>query len=310
MADTAPVTTEASAPPPETAAPETPVEVSAKVKALQELGFENVTSDDEAFERLTQAYKQTKEQFSTELKSALDELRAQVPAQPTSPKVQEAQDGHWWNPPKVDESLAAKYRTADGWKPETPTEIRQQAEAAQAYYDRWANDLVKRPHEVLPKLIREEALRIVREELGQTAQQQKEAQLQQKVFADNPWLFEKNPVSGAPTEQLSTEGQLLNQYFIEAQSDGASFERAWKYAHAMYQAGKVAAQSKLTTSSQSATQVNDEKKREFLNRAGGGVNRTGSLPAPSENRVTQRNKNLTFGQRAAQVASRNGVAVQ
>jgi hypothetical protein len=290
------------------AAPETPTLSPRVQKLVEEFGFENIKDEGEALERLTAYTQNLKNEFGSQLQSAIEQVKQTTP-QPTT-QAQEAQGDSWWNPPQYDQSLVAKYRQADGsWKPETPADVRQQADAAQAYYDRWASDLVHRPHEVLPKLIRQEAEKIVRELHGQTQQQQQLTQFQQRVFTENKWLFEPDPVTGQPSQKLSVEGELIDRYMREAQQRGADYEFAWDYAFTKHQAAKAAAQAKQTAQTKTAEEINAEKKAELLRRSAPGLNRGASLPTPSETRTSQRNPNLTPGQRAMQIRNRNGQAV-
>lgn len=299
--------TEKVVPPQEVA--EQPV-VSEKLKKVQELGFEDVEDEEEAFDRLVQAYRMQGEQqklLGEQVQAALEELRRQ-PAQPAQPSQPAAPD-KWWNPPEVDLTTVQNYRTPDGgWKPETPIDVRQQAEAAQRYYDKWANDLVRRPNEVLTPIMRQEAKRVYEEMFGQVNSQQREQQAKERIFSENQWLFEKDPVTGKPNPaRLSQEGELLNQHFIVAQEKGLSFEDAWDYAHSKHQLAKLLAAQKPPETEKEVAQVNEEKKRELLSRAGGATpNRTGSLPTVNSPTKTQ-NRNLSFGERFRQQAQRDGV---
>src|SRR6478735_1049484 len=75
-------------------APETQVAepvVSPRIAKLKELGFENIASEDEAFDRIVSAFQNTKNEFGSQLQAALAELK-QTPAQPTT--TAPAQDAH------------------------------------------------------------------------------------------------------------------------------------------------------------------------------------------------------------------------
>jgi hypothetical protein len=297
---------------PAPAAPETPVvetpTLSPILQELAELGFEGLTDEKEALARVVAAHKNLKNEFGTTLSQTLAELRQTQPTAPTQP-AQEAQPGSWWNPPAVDEQLVAKYRTADGWKPETPAEIRQQGEAHQAYLDRWANDLVRNAPKALGPAIRAEAQKIVQEMLAGQTQQQQLTQFQQRVFTENAWLFEPDPVTGKPSQSLSAEGQMIDRYVREAQERGADYEFAVDYALTKHQAAKAAAQAKTTSQAQTAEEINAQKKSELLRRSAPGLNRGGSLPTPTENRTSQRNKHIRPGERFVQIAKRDGIAI-
>lgn len=282
---------------------------SSFVELVKGLGFENVADEKEAFTRLLEAYKQkdeTTKALSQQVAQVFDEVRQLQ--NPQTAQTQQKSGDKWWSPPEIDTSLASKYRNADGsWRPETPSGVKQAVEQAEAYYDKWANDLVRQPDKVLPKIIRQEAEAIVRELMSQTSVAQREAQAQERVFEGNPWLFEKNPISGQVDRgRLSAEGQLLNQHFIVAQEKGLSFEDAWDYAYSKHQLAKLMAGQKADEG-QSVADVNARKKKELLERASNAnPQRGGSLPAATAQNKTQ-NKNLTFGERFRRQAQADGV---
>jgi hypothetical protein len=302
---------------PETAAVEAPPVVSPRIEKLKALGFENVASEDEAFERLVTAYQNTKNEFGSQLQAALAELKQtaaqppEAPVAPVAPVAPDARAGKWqWAPPAVDPQLLAFYRTADGWKPETPAEIKHAAEARQRYFDSFATKFVSDPAAALEPLLEDKFNAYFDQRFERISAQQQAQTFQQKLFTDNPWLFESNPVSAKPNFQaLSSDGKLIDQYMKEAQSRGADYELAWEFAVGKHAAAKAALTNKQTTTAQAAVEVNGQKKQEMLNRAGGTPNRTGSLPLASDSRTTQWNRNLTPGQRAIQLATKNGVAI-
>jgi hypothetical protein len=287
--------------------PETPA-VSAKAKKLAEMGFENVTTDDEAFDRLAAAYSNVKNEFGAQLQAALAEVK-HTPDQPTPQPKQDAKTGKWqWEPPAVDPQLLAAYRTVDGWKPETPPEIRQAAEARQRYLDSFATKFVQDPASTLEPLLEDRFEQFWEKKFSEVTRQQQAASIQQKLFTENPWLFQSDPISGKPNlNTLSDEGKLIDQWMQEAQARGADYELSWELAMTKHRLAKAEFASKQTTQAQTAQEINEQKKRESLARASGTPNRTGSLPTPAEARTTQRNRHLTPGQRWAQHASSMGL---
>ncbi len=301
--------------PPAAAPPEPAAAPTLAERLSTEFGFQNVKDDNDAIERLVAAFKQ-KNDVSAQVEAALQELRSQSGAQPPAPVSSGQQDDRWWKPPAVDYSRAAQYRTvsADGtpaWKPETPADLKQAYDAAQAYHDQWANDLVRRPNEVLPKIIRQEAEKIVQEMLGQTTSQAQEQQLKQQVFKDNDWLFEKDPVSGAPRYgQLTAEGQVLNQFYIEAEQRGADFAFAWDYAYAKYQALKAKSVASRETQAATAAEADAALKEKFLNRGNGPLPARGaSLAKPGDGRNGSQNPRLKPGQKLLAQMRADGTAV-
>ncbi len=287
---------------------ETPVEtpvISPRLAKLAELGFENVTDENEAFDRLVSAY-QTKHQVAEQVQAALAELKAQ-PTEFAPAPVQDAQQPSW-KPPKIDKQLVASYRTEDGngWKDGTPDAVKQQFSAYQRARDTFANSFLDDPEAALAPLFEKRVAELLEQRLNAVSAQQQEQTAVEKSFADNPWLFEKDPVSGQiRRDKLSAEGQLFDQHYREM--EGAGFERAFKYAMAMHTLAKSQTQTKTDTAAQTAAEINAQKKAEQIARAGGTPNRTGSLPLPSEGKRSQTNPKLRAGERFAQIARRDGL---
>lgn len=275
------------------------------VAKLAELGFENVSDEKEAFDRLVSAY-QTKHQIAEQVQAALAELKAQ-PTEFAPAPVQDAQQPSW-KPPKIDKQLVAQYRTADGWKEGTPESVKVQYDAYVRARDSFANSFLDDPEQALGPLIEQAANKLIEQRLNAVTAAQQEQNAVEKALTDNPWLFEKDPVSGQVLRsKLSAEGQLFDQHFKEM--EGAGFDKAFRYAMAMHNLAKSQAQNKTETAAQTAQEINAQKKQELITRAGGTPNRTGSLPTPNENRTTQRNRALTPGQRFKQNAERQGLAL-
>jgi hypothetical protein len=290
--------------------PETPAvpALSPKAQKLVDAGFANVKDDDEAFERVLSAYHNIKNDVSAQIQAALAEARQ---PQPTTPQVQEAQTGPAWKPPKIDKQEVARFRTADGWKPETPESIKQQYAAYQAHRDRFADSFLDDPEEALKEIVRKHAAEVVRQQQEQYIAQQTQQTFQQKVVAENPWLFENDPVTGKAKvgdfSALSAEGKLIDGYMAEELASGSTYERAWKNALNAHRLSKLEFQLNQATQAQTAQQTNNQQRQALLNRAAGAVNRSGSLPAPADPQRSQSNRRLTPGQRALQIAQRDGV---
>lgn len=302
MADTAPnaqtETTEAPVTAPVPDQPAAPP--SLKDRLVAELGFENVADDSEATERLVAAYRDERQrnaEFEQKLEAALARLTPQQAPQPETPKTK----------PQLDKRLVAQYRTPEGWKDGTPENVRQQYDEWERQRTAFAEALLDDPDGALELERKFEAY--FEKKFGQVSQQQREQQVMQQTLTENAdWLFEKHAITGQPRmDTLTAEGQLFNQFFVEAQDLG--FERAWKYATAMHKAAKAEATAKQTGAAQAAIELNEQKKRESLQRAGAGLNRSGSLPAPEANRQAQKNRHVRFGQLVAQAAARDGVSL-
>jgi hypothetical protein len=312
MAD--PITPQAdpAAPPVNIPTKATPVEVQQQlpldtpapatlVEKLAALGFENLKDDAEATDRLIQAFQEQKSQnesLGDQVRQALYELRAsQQPQQP-----QPAQASSWWNPPQVDSHLVAQYRTADGWKPETPSQIRQAYEAREAHKAKFANDLLENPKNTLLPLLKEVFSETFTQQYSQlTAQQQYQQQL-----ASNEWLWEKDPQNGRPTQRLSREGERFNELLIQIEEDIPDKGKALKYALMFRDKEQAAAQATRLTPEQAAA-ANVEKKAGLLAAAAPALNRNGSLPQPGTKPPS--NRNLSAGQRLYQEMQKNGTKI-
>jgi hypothetical protein len=276
------------------------------LQKLAELGFENVGSEQDGIERLITAYKQQREQFGSQIKEALSELRSTV-APPPQPVEQPGQT--WWNPPAVDLNLANRFRTPDGqWKDGTPAEIRQQVEAYEAYRTNFANKFLENPKDALRPAVQEMFEEFFDQKYGQLNAQQREQQFFDKAFAENQWLFEKDPTTGRVNQQkLTPEGQRFNELMVHAYEEFGVRDRTkqFEFAMRMRAAEKAASAAKAPTPEQAAA-TNDQRKQDFLNRAAPALNRNGSLPQPGA--TPPRNRNLTPGQKLKQQMQLDGAS--
>lgn len=280
------------------AAPSEP-QVSARAARLAELGFANVQSDDEAFDRLASAYQQQRDDFGAQLKSALEQVRQTAP--PPASAADAAPD-KWWNPPQVDLQLAARYRTPDGkWTDDAPPDVRAQVAAWERYRAQFAEKLLSNPKDALAPLLKESFAEFFDEHYGKLAAQQAHEQFFAKAYAENDWLFEKDPHSGKPrSDRLSAEGQRVNDLMIQAAREYGIADPVKQFQFVMKQRDleRAAAAARPT-----AEDARAEKQQQLLGRAGPGANRDASLkpsPAPP-------NKNLSPGQRLWQLMQREGV---
>lgn len=282
-----------------------------RLDRIKKLGFDGVEDEAEAFDRLAEAYERESNrttELAEQVQAAIEEMRLLKGGVNSVQKPKTETGDNWWSPPEVDLALLQSYRQADGsWKPGTPEDVKAAEVSVQRYYDKWANDLVRRPNEILPKIIRKEAEKIVAEMFGRDKAQYQEQTAREKVTAENPWLFEKDPLSGkVDTNRLSAEGDLLNQHLVYALNKGFDFTDAWDYAHSKHQLAKLAANK--TTTTEDVNQVNEQKKKELLARASNANgNRTGSLPTATSTHKTQ-NRHLSAGERFAAQAKKDGVS--
>lgn len=295
-------------------------------------GFEGIESDEQATERLLEAYRRERQEAETARAQAQEQARINAalaagrPAEPVVPQTQTATEESWWKPPVIDDRMVEIYqtRTIDpatgrekvGWRDGTPADVIAKANEVESYYKQWANDLVQRPHEVLPKIIAAEARKIVREELSQTQEQQQSVAFLDNFRKENAWLYENDPVTNRPaitaegSFRLTAEGQKFQSYLTEAEELGISnVQKQFAYAQRLRAADMAA--SKAATAPR-PSDINDQKKRELLAAGNGGAipDRSGSLPTPARTGPTPtQNKNLTAGEKLRQQLQKDGVAV-
>jgi hypothetical protein len=290
-------------PPP--SAPETPV-VPPLAERLKEFGFEGVESDADAQERLIAAYKsvQAKAEENERLVRALSQAhQPEVPQAPQKP----AGEDHWWQPPQLDHQLVAAYQVKgeDGkvtWREDAPSELRRQAEQAKAHYEKWARDLIERPHEVLPKIIQHEARKLFTQEMERAqATQQAESFRERAISENEAWLFEKDPITGKAGGKLSPEGQQFQAWIDEAAEIGiSSHQHQWAYAERLRKAELA-----VKGAQPKPADVNAQKKQELLARQT--VDRSGAVPSPTQPRT--QNRNISAGEKLLANMRREGVSL-
>lgn len=250
-----------------------PGDASAASRYLQrvkELGFENVSSEEEAIDRLIDSYQRTQQHFQ-QVQQAYQQAQPYVqygqqylqqlqnPAfqqfqnQSQQPAAEQQYDPReWWNPPQYDPMMVDKYREivvdpATGarsleWKSNTPAEVRASVEAHQAYREKWAEELVNNPQRALQPF-KEEVLNDMRQELqymfGSTEQQREVNNFAQRIKEENAdWMFEQDPRTGRVALDpvsgqpiWSQQGQWAAHYIEEAESIGISDPyKQWNYA--------------------------------------------------------------------------------
>lgn len=311
--------------------------VSPFVQKVSELGFANVKDENEARDRLLESY-QTQLQQQQAIQAKMAEMQQyatygqqylqkmqdpnfqQFLAQSQQPAGEKKKEENWWSPPTFDQTWIERYREVDPttgtpkWKEGTPADVKVNAEQYQAYIEKWSDDLVRRPHEVLPKIIREEARRLFQEEFQQrTAEQETQNFATQVKEQNQEWLFAKDPrtqgvmtdpVSGQPF--YSPEGQRAMQWVAHAEKIGIGDPREqWDYAVTKLQIEL----NRSPASTQAATNGNaaDNSKLALLKKGAGHIaNRAGSeAPIETPNPRSQ-NPHLSAGRKLVADLQRNG----
>lgn len=298
---------------------------------LRQLGWEG---DDEqqaqqmlldAYQRTTSDYERAQERLAEQEELAnygLQYLKAERERQEAEQQQQAAQqpqaDEHWWKPPEFDFATLEKYRDVTfaedgtpqiGWKKSTPRDIVANAEAYQEYVDKWATDLVQRPHEVLPKIIEHEFDRMFEERI---AERERAAQLDS--FAESvkqtnqDWMY---TTDSQGREVLTDQGRQMTQVLQEVASAGVTDpQQQWELAVARYdylnrlhsQAEETAAE----TSKETAAKRRKEHQEKGLSAT---PNRTGTVPRPEDDNAIAQNPNLTPGQRLVEQLRREGADI-
>jgi hypothetical protein len=318
----------ATPPPAETVAPvetaepvvETPAETTVVaetptfIEQAKALGFEDLSEED-AHQRVLTYVAQMREE-----NARLEAERQQLLAlrQPIAPvaATQTNEAPKPWVPPSIDRNLVAEYREAKldptsgkqiaAWKEGTPAEVRQSVERFEQWQKQWAEALTTRPHEVLTDMVRQIAADVASQQYTQAAQTREVESFKSQVLKDNPWLYEQDPLTKRPTQNLSAEGQRMYAYCEEAVSLGIHQPQAqWKYAEQQRELATLRAKTNAATTAQTAAQINAQKKQATVDASLAAK----GLAAPANNIPSPRSQTrpLTAGQRFAQKMAAEGV---
>ena len=324
VADLTPPSTEVAETPPETPV-ETPPEQPAETTAAQpedpflsrlttELGFENVTDRSDAEQRLIDAYAEAQRELDEQLawrrenESLVGYGRQALARQPQ--QREEPKPAKPWEPPVAFPEQAQRYIVKDeagvaGWKPDTPQEVRAQAEKFIAWRDQIVDTLATRPDQffkLITDLIDERSKSVVEPYYEQKSRQQREEEYLLRYEEQNAAkLYRADPRTGQPVYgQFSERGAYLQQrFFVHRQNPNLTVEDAVRYAEFdVEQATRSSAPAQAPTTNLAAQA--EQKKRAAVARGNGrtngatGRNRIGSIPQPGETRT--QNDNGGFGE--------------
>lgn len=244
----------------------------------------------------------------------------------------QADDGKWWSPPQVDESELQKWRTplqqGDGswqwgWREDTPKDIISKANSFVDYHEQWAEDLTRRPHEVLPRIIEEEFDKLFIDRYGSLldqAQQQQDVQSrEQHIKSINErnadWVYQKDPTSGQYMRDhtgrlsLTPEGQQVIGYINQLRQGGMQDpDQLWQTSTQML-AGQMA-NTRLGEMQQqmAAQQSTQDRNVRHLQRGAGYIpNRGGSVAPPENPSPNSQNQHLSAGDKLRQQALSDGL---
>lgn len=303
---------------------ETPAETTAETTEVAEtpsfieqaraLGFENLTEED-AQQRVFAYVAQVRE-YNARLEAERQQLLAlrQPVAPVTATQTQEAPKP--WVPPSIDRNMVAEYREAKvdpttgkqiaAWKEGTPAAVIAQVQQFEQWQKQWAEALTTRPHEVLTDMVKQIAAEVANQQYTVQAQTREVESFKQKVLADNPWLYQPDPLTGKPSQNLSAEGQRMYDYCEEAVSLGITQPQAqWRYAEQQRELATLRAKATTTSTAQTAAQINEQKKQAVIN--GHLPSRAGSLPLKTDPSPRSQNRALSAKDRLAQALQREGV---
>jgi len=308
-----------------------PSTIEQVAEALRELGWQGEDPNEapmamlDAFKRQASDYQQLQQQLQEKEELArygheyLREQRERKEAEQKSQQQQQQQQEQpesWWNPPQFDPQVLEQYRDVtigqDGqpqttWKPNTPKEVIENAEAYQRYLDRWATDLVQRPQEVLPKVIEQEFDRLFEERISQRERTATVESFAQEVKESNKdWMY---TTDNRGQEVLTPEGKQMTQLLSEVAEAGISDPRMqWEYAVARFDYLNNQSQQQQQSQSQAAAQTAQQKRKQHVDRGSGRSmqNRTGTVPKPEASQEVPQNPNLSPGQQLIEQLRQNG----
>ena len=290
-----------------------------------EAGFQNLSDPNDAANRaidmLLQKQREAQElaDWRRQNEPFVGYGREYIAQRPNQPEAKPTEQPKPWQPPVSYPDAVSRYVVkneetgAPDWKPDTPSEVRAQAEKFLAWRDGLIDMLTTRPDkflsEVIVPLIREEGKNVVEPFYEERTQQQREQEFFGTFARENAeWLYARDPQTGKPTQYFSQAGQTLNELIGELRKDGMPYDRALRVAQLEMkeQLGGVAP---WEAAAPDPLQTREQKKREHnrkpLNGAGSVAQRNGSFTEPEVARP--QNGNVGFGQSFLDRARREGM---
>lgn len=236
---------------------------------LQEFGFEGLNDRAEAERRLLDSYRDLNEQANRakQLEQQLQFMQqtamfggmgqfggmhqpggnqgvAQAGSEPARQPAPFGFDAF----SKIDQaaiSAAAKYRKVvfeNGqdvvqWAPNTPANVREQFERAEAVVEQWQTALLTRPHETIPQLVAHFAAPLVQQQVAASLAQIEEQRRFETTLQENPWMLQVDPKTNRPARDA--RGQFIYSEAGQQVLDGVQSlyqagctdpQLAWQYA--------------------------------------------------------------------------------
>ena len=241
--------------------------------------------------------------------------------------------GKWWNPPELEEEKVSQWRqqyydpdTEEwywDWKPETPAQLKQDAENYVKYHEKWQEDIATRPQEILPQIIEKEFDKLfidrygsmLEEFQGQNEARMVESQIDDINARNADWVYEHDPntgqmyVDGYGQPVLTQQGERVVELVTNLRQSGLTDpNQLWDTASRLL-AGEMAqgALQNQIQETQAARQVQQRNMRHLQRGAHHISNREGSVaPVESPSPISQ-NQGLSAGDKLRQQALADGL---
>lgn len=337
--DPEPVSTEQ--PETDTSPDPTPEPVDAEkhtfLQSLQQYGFQNLSSVDEAQERaLAEMYHQQNRNRQLEEELARrDQALAELNRAKPEPQPEPAKKP--WAAPEYDADAVRRYQTQDEngnvvFRPDTPAAVRQQYEDYVLHQEKFARSLLENPEETIGSLVEDRVSRLVEERLSQSMAEQQQRQFVDQIstqYADQLW--QRDPRTNQPMPGVPSEfGQRVIGYVEYAANSGVQdIQQQWDFAQRMAQNDYMSQyiqqlQEQLQQQSPPSTpastpaatpapaptpeQVQEQRRRDFVNRrqpAPEPVSRGGSFQGEQ-----RQNRHQGGGEEFAELALANGIVFE
>ena len=228
------------------------------VSELAELGFADVSDEQEGQRRLLESYRQAEEQRA-QLAERMRELQPwvqygqqyyeqmsdpafqQLMAQrqgPAAPQTAPPAERPWYIAPEYDAETVARYRQAsvgaDGqvvydWKPNTPAEVRKQYESYQQHTELVSDRLVRDPYGAVSEIATTAVLPVVQQMLDRyfaervdavRQQEQLQSSAQRLIEQNAEWLYERDPRTNGPMQRYDA---ATGQQYVSFSPEGQRF---------------------------------------------------------------------------------------
>ena len=242
---------------------------------------------------------------------------------------------HWWAPPQMDMEDLERWRTqkvdpqtgeiyAD-WVDGTPQEIKEDAEDYVAYLEDWAENIIRRPNEVLPGIIEQEFDKLFKSRytalMQYNNQYQQEVQNHTEVEAINQrnadWVYQVDPRTNQYLSDangnlvLSPQGQAVTNYINYFRGQGITDPSSlWELATRMYSGDLSVSQQQQQQQQYQEAQQSQQRNMEYLQQANeynGYVESAGGSIPPTENPMARsQNPTASAGDKLRQQALADG----